>query len=254
MKFREYGAKNLPTVIFLHGGGLSWWSLTEVAQRMQNKYHVVTPIIDGHGEAGETGFTSIEDSAQKLVDWIDAEYGGKVFAIGGLSLGAQITVEALCRKSNLAEFAVIESALVCPMKSSQSMDGVLKFSYGLIKHRWFAKLQAGSLSLPENMFEPYFEDSKKMTLPSLIQITRSNGSYKIKPALKNTTAKVLVIAGTKEPGIMVNSAHMLQEAIPGSTLFLAQNFHHGELSLRHCTEFVELLEKFFDGQAESACT
>lgn len=27
MKFKEFGNRELPTIIFLHGGGLSWWSM-----------------------------------------------------------------------------------------------------------------------------------------------------------------------------------------------------------------------------------
>lgn len=247
MEFREYGDKSLPTVILLHGGGLSWWSLTDAAKSLQNRYHIVTPVIDGHGEDGETDFVSIEDSAQKLIAWIDAQCGGKVFAIGGLSLGAQITVEVLTQRNDIAEFAVIESALVCPLKGSQSMGPMLKMSYGLIHHRWFARLQAGSLSLPESMFERYFEDSKKMTLKSLTNITKSNGSYQMKPSLKGTKAKVLVIAGSKELGVMKKSARLLHDAIPASILYFADGLKHGELSICRSAEFVQILKKFFSG-------
>lgn len=247
MKYREFGEKTLPTIILLHGGGLSWWSLNNIVKSLQEQYRVVTPIIDGHGEDGGT-FLSIEDSAKKLIQWIDAECSGKVFAICGLSLGAQITVEALSQRSDIAEYAIIESALVCPLKGSQSMGPMLKLSYGLIRRRWFAKLQAKSLSLPESMFEQYFEDSKKMSLQSLENITLSNGSYQIKPALKETKAKVMIIAGSKELGVMKKSAEMLHAAIPGSVLYLAPGLKHGELSICRSDEFVTLLTNFFSGK------
>jgi len=66
MKFKEFGQSDLPTIILLHGGGLSWWSIKNVIDDLQQNYHVVTPIIDGHGDDGDTIFVSIEDSASKL--------------------------------------------------------------------------------------------------------------------------------------------------------------------------------------------
>ncbi|WP_246578320.1 alpha/beta fold hydrolase [Clostridium frigoris] len=50
MIFKEFGNKNMPVIIFLHGGGLSWWSWNPQIEFLQNDYCIVTPIIDGHGE------------------------------------------------------------------------------------------------------------------------------------------------------------------------------------------------------------
>lgn len=71
MLFKETENKSLPTIILLHGGGLSWWSLKPIINQLQDKYHVVTPVIDGHGEDGFETFVSIEDSATKLINYID---------------------------------------------------------------------------------------------------------------------------------------------------------------------------------------
>ncbi len=247
MKFMEFGDPGTPVVFLLHGGGLSWWSCRDAVRGLQSRYFVVTPVLDGHGEDGGTEFVSIEDSAQKLIRRIDERYGGHIFALCGLSLGAQITAEALAQRPDLAEYAVIESALVCPLGFSRLSESAVKLTYGLIKKRWFAKLQAKSFILPEDMFEDYFEDSKKITLPSLLNVTRSNAAYTVKPTLRNTTAKVLVAAGLKEPSVMIKSAEMLHEAIPGSQLYLMPGLRHGELSVGHGADYAELLIRFFTG-------
>ena len=48
MKYVEYGTRNPETVILLHGGGLSWWNYREAARLLQEDYHVIAPILDGH--------------------------------------------------------------------------------------------------------------------------------------------------------------------------------------------------------------
>jgi len=244
MLFKEFGEKNLPTIILLHGGGLSWWSLQGIIEALQHKYHIITPIIDGHGEDGRNTFVSIEDSAEKLISYINA-CGGKVFAVGGLSIGAQIVSEVLSMKKDIAEYAIIESALVFPIKRAAAITvPVYNLFYGLVKHRWFSKLQAKALHVPEHMFDQYYEDSLKISKQSLINITLSSGNYVLKKGLADTQAKVLIIVGEKEMGVMKKSAQRLHEVIAGSKLYIAPAMGHGEFSLLHSAQYVELMHSF----------
>lgn len=206
---------------------------------------MITPIIDGHGEAGEETFVSIEDSARKLIDYIDFKCGGKVCLLAGLSLGAQIVVETLSQRENIADYGIIESALVLPIKRTTAvMTPFYNVSYGLIRKKWFAKLQAKELCVPPKMFERYHQDSLKMSKQSLINITKSNGNYTLKESLKKTNAKLLVIAGEKEIRIMKGSAKKLHEAIPESECQLIPKMKHGELSLLYPEEFVRQIRRF----------
>ncbi|MEI7884846.1 MAG: alpha/beta hydrolase [Clostridia bacterium] len=245
MKFKEFGNLTLPTIIFLHGGGLSWWSLEKIIAGLQSSYHVVTPIIDGHGEDGATTFISIEDSATKLISYIDENYQGKIFALAGLSIGAQIVTEVLARRTDITQYAIIESVLLYPIKAITALTiPIYKLIYGLIKHRWFAKMQAKSLFVPEAMFQQYFEDSLKISKQSLINLTISNGSYCLKEEIKNTKAKVLIIVGGKELQLMKKSARKLQATIPNSQLYVAEKMGHGEISLVNYPFYLKLLADF----------
>lgn len=246
MLFKEFGTKNSETIILLHGGGLSAWSLIPLAELLQENYHVVTPIIDGHGEDGENTFISIEDCALKLIEYIDTECLGKVFALAGLSIGAQIVTEVLSLRNDITEYAVIESALVLPIKGLSMMVPLNKMSYGLIKRRWFSKLQAKSLFVPPDMFGQYYSDSLKMSKQSLINLTLSNGNYGIKKSLSETHAKVLIVVGSKEIGIMRKSAKLLNEAIPNSKLYVASEMGHGEISLRFPQKYKDLLNSLLE--------
>ncbi|ROR28226.1 pimeloyl-ACP methyl ester carboxylesterase [Mobilisporobacter senegalensis] len=247
MIFKETENKEFPTIILLHGGGLSWWSLKPIIELLKNNFHVVTPIIDGHGEAAKETFVSIENSALKLIEYIDDQYNGKVFAIGGLSIGAQIVTEVLSLRNNITENAIIESALVYPMKGAASMTiPTYKLFYGLIKKRWFSKLQSKTLCVPDKMFEQYYDDSLKITKESLINITLSNGNYHLKNSISDTKSRVLVIVGEKELRIMKKSGIRLHEAIADSELYIAPNMRHGGISLLYPEQYVTLIANFFN--------
>lgn len=248
MLIKEFNTdNNLPVIIFLHGGGLSWWSYHKTAELLHDKYRIIVPIIDGHGQDSENTFISIEDSANKLIEYIDSHLLGRVYALAGLSIGAQIVTEILSQRSDIAKYAVIESALVYPIKTEAFTAPMYKLFYGLIKKKWFSRIQAKALSLPDNMFENYYNDSIKMTKQSLINIALSNGSYILKDSVSKSEAKVLVIAGGKEINVMKKSAEKLSNAIPGSKLYIAKDLKHGELSLAHPKEYVDIIENFFNG-------
>lgn len=245
MKFREFGNSNNPKFILLHGGGLSWWSLKAIIEDLEKQYHVITPIIDGHGEDGETLFISIEDSANKLISYIDDNYNGKVFALRGLSIGAQIVTEMLSIRVNISEYAIIESALVYPIKGTKALTvPTIKLSYGLSEKRWFSKMQAKSFGIPNNMFEQYYNDIVKMSKESLINITVSNGTYYLKENIHNTNTKVLIIVGKKELSIMKKSAIKLNDMIINSELYIGEGMRHGEISLVHTKKYLKLIKSF----------
>ena len=120
MKYREYGRENQETMIFLHGGGLSWWNYREEAEKLRNRYHIIIPILDGHSGSDQQ-FTSIEENAEHIIGYIDENLRGKVLLMGGLSLGAQVLLEILSRRNEICKYALVESAMVIPSFFTRAM-------------------------------------------------------------------------------------------------------------------------------------
>ena len=50
------------------------------------------------------------------MDYIRCECGGRLFALGGVSLGGQIVMELLARNRDVAEKAIIDGACVFPSR------------------------------------------------------------------------------------------------------------------------------------------
>ena len=70
MEYKEYGSKNNDIIILLHGGGLSWWNYIDEISLLENEFHIVIPILDGHS-GSDTNFTSIESNALELINFIN---------------------------------------------------------------------------------------------------------------------------------------------------------------------------------------
>ena len=241
MQYVEYGAHNSQTVILLHGGGLSWWNYRDVAQLLSDRFHVVLPILDGHADS-DAPFNSIEDTAAKIISHIDEHLGGKVLAVGGLSLGGQIAVEMLTQRSDICRFALLESVLVKPSKLTHALiKPTFGMSYGLIKQKWFAKMQAAYLGIPQTLFDNYYRDTCKISKEDMIAFLQSNSAYSIKPALRDTQAKVHIVFGSKEQSSIRTSGKLLNRMIPDSTLENLPGYNHGDLSLNHPQAYAQIL-------------
>ena len=241
MQYVEFGAHNSQTIILLHGGGLSWWNYRAVAQLLSDRFHVVLPILDGHADS-DAPFTSIEDNAARIIAHIDEHFGGKVLAICGLSLGGQIAVEMLTQRPDICRFALLESTLVKPSKLTHALiKPTFGMSYGLIKHKRFAKMQAAYLGIPKKLFNDYFRDTCKITKEDMIAFLQSNSAYSIKPALLNAQAKVHSVFGSKEQSSIRTSGKLLNRMIPDSTLESLPGYNHGDLSLNHPQAYAQIL-------------
>ena len=241
MRYVEYGNQNPETVILLHGGGLSCWNYRDVAQLPSDRFHVVLPILDGHA-GSDAPFTSIEENAARIITHIDVHFSGKVLAVGGLSLGGQIAVEMLTQRPDICSFMLLESTLVKPSKLTHALiKPTFGMSYGLIKQKWFAKMQAAYLGIPKKLFNDYFRDTCKISKEDMIAFLESNSVYSIKPALRDTQTKVHIVFGSEEQSSIRTSGKLLNRMLLDSTLEVLPEYRHGELSLNHPEQYAQIL-------------
>ena len=242
MIVKEYGESNKDIIILLHGGGLSWWNYEEVSEILKSNYHVILPILDGHS-GSDRDFTSIENNANEIIEYIDNNYNGNVKLIGGLSLGAQILLDILSKRDNICEYAIIESALVCPMKmTNRLIELLINMSYGLINKKWFSKLQFKSLKIKKELFDKYYIDSSNITKNNMISFLEANSNYYLKN-IKTNKSKSIVIVGSKERSIMIKSAKRIHDELINSELEILSGYYHGDLSINHPNEYAEKVNK-----------
>ena len=241
MKWVEEGIEKEKAIVLLHGGGLSWWNYREVARLLRDDYHVVLPILDGHG-GSDADFVSIRENAVRLLCFLDERYGGHVFLLGGLSLGAQVAAEMLSLRGNLCDWAILESAAVIGDTLTASFIGPsVKASYGLIQREWFSRLQSSYLGIPKEYFADYFRDSKAITPTNMVSFLKASLMYEAGESLSSCQAKVRLVVGRREQGRILRSARLLQEKIPGSQVEVKEGLRHGEYSLCYPERYVEEL-------------
>lgn len=243
MIINEYGTEHKETIILLHGGGLSWWNYRDAAEVLQDEYHVILPILDGHA-GSDRSFTSIEENASEIIEFIDKDLGGSVLLIGGLSLGGQILLEMLSQSKDICTFALVESAAVIPSKLTNALIGpVFGSSYGLIRNRGFARLQFQSLHIKPDLFEEYYRDTCQISKQDMIAFLKANTSYVLKDSFCKTDAEVHVYVGEEETREILRSADAICKMLPSVRLHRMKGLKHGEFSINYADKYADAIQK-----------
>lgn len=251
MKFYTFGDKSLPSILLIHGAGWSYWLYLRQARLLQYKYHVILPVLDGHGEESSVVYESTEKIVDELIDYIDKNCGGKLFAVSGTSLGGQITVELLSRRKDIAQKAIVESGVCFPQPFIRKYSLFVNKIFGKIMFsRTFNKI--GLRMLPKHMQltkeveELYLRDLPAIKLESLNQIFRTYFNYSIRDSLKDCQADTIFWYGSKEMKCIKESARLFKSHVNNCKIIELKGYRHAEISSYHPDEWVEKAEEFFN--------
>ena len=252
MKLVEYGKQNSKVILLLHGGGLSWWNYQKQAELLCDRFRVVLPILDGHA-GSDADFAGIEENADRILSYLDEAFGGSVLLIGGLSLGAQVLTELLAKRPDVCRYAIVESASLIPDPLTHALIGPsISASYGLIRRRWFAKLQFRYLRMREDLFEPYYKDSAAITEQNMIAFLQANTAYAPKESLRQTNARVRIVVGSREQPQMLRSARLLHDMLPQSRLEIQKGLYHGEYAVNQAERYAQELLRWIGREETEA--
>ena len=262
MKFHEFGDKNLPPILLIHGGGSSWWNYLRQARILSEKYRIILPTLNGHGEEYQLDYVSTEDSALEILDYIKANCGGKLFAIGGVSLGGQIAMELLSLDSEIAEKAIIDGSLCIPQPRLAKIIIFLVSLFGkLMFNKFSCKLQLSmmnklypKLAYPEEIKAYYLEDLPRTPVKTLVTIYKTYmGHYKLKDMISASKAQVLYIYGEKELNCVKKSAKLFHQLHANTILYEAKGYNHGYLSAYLPQEWIDLVEPLLKSNSLGMC-
>ena len=253
MRFHEFGYKNFPHILLIHGGGNSWWNYLRQARILSDKFHVILPTLDGHGEEYQRDYISTENSAQQIMDYIKNNCNGKLFAIGGVSLGGQIAIELLSLDSDIAQKAIIDGSICIPQPNLSRISTIVVKIFGkLMFSKSASKIQLSlmkkiypNMAYPEEIENYYMEDMPRLPMKTLVKIYKTYmGKYRLKESITESKAQVLYIYGEKEMRCVKESAKLFQKMHPDCILYEAKGYNHGYLSAYLPLEWIKLVNPF----------
>ncbi|MFZ7103150.1 MAG: alpha/beta fold hydrolase [Peptococcaceae bacterium] len=223
------GNKGAPTIIFIHGGGVSSWIWKKQLEYFKD-YHCLALDLPEHGKSINAGQISIQDSALQIAEIIEKYANGSKAHLIGHSLGAKVIVELLSCRPELVDHAIIASALFRPvplMKLSHK-PFVYKFTAYLLKRKWVTSLSIKQYRFPDKTFAAnYRQELQGLTAGMLYRIyDELYKNLSLPKELAKAAVPTLLIAGEKEPQEMRESVLDMLAIMPEARgIFIKEGFH-----------------------------
>ncbi|HLA44161.1 MAG TPA: alpha/beta fold hydrolase, partial [Aggregatilineales bacterium] len=103
-----------PTIVLIHGAVISGWMWEPQIKHLEHEFHLLIPDLPEHGRSVNGSPFSIDNSADQIVEIIQAQAHGGRAHIVGLSVGATVALEILMTAPQLVDHVVLSSASVGP--------------------------------------------------------------------------------------------------------------------------------------------
>ncbi|MHB1653693.1 MAG: alpha/beta fold hydrolase [Desulfitobacteriaceae bacterium] len=228
MYFEETGNTSMPSIVFIHGGGISGWMWQKQVEHFSD-YHCIVPDLPEHGKSIDEGPLSLADCANRIADLIESRAKNRAHVVGH-SLGGKVVIELLNRRPDLVDRAIVASALYRPMFLLKLIHRpfVYKLTVAMMRNKGMLSLTAKQFKFPENLdIEKLKNDFMSLTPDSLYRIYDQLYQYqKIPKNLANANVPTLVVAGEKEPRVMKQSVTDIAEALPDAKGILINRADH----------------------------
>lgn len=229
MYFEEKGNINAPTIVFIHGGGVSGWMWQKQWEAFED-FHCLIPDLPDHGRSINEGYIDIKDSAERIARLIKEHANGGKAHVVGHSLGGKIIVQLLADHPEVIDRAVVGSALFRPIPLINMMLNMpaYRLTVWMLKSKRIMARQVKQFNFPGSFYsESFIKEISGQTAQMLDRIYTQLNKYLVLPeGLDKVQTCTLVIAGEKEPSAMKLSVADIANALPHAKACLIKGARH----------------------------
>ncbi len=244
MRFHEFGNKNAPCIILIHGVLTPWQMWEYQIDHFKNKYFVIAPALNAHIEEEPSEYISAEKEAEQIMEYVINNYGKDIFLLAGLSMGGVVANKIFESGILHIEHLVLDGAPLVP--APKIMEYIMKKNYTSIIHGAQKRRQKilkdfVNHFMPKRFLPSFLRIADNMSDESVANMVNSACRCKIHK-VSNTDTKILFLHGTKPNETFAKSASKkLQKAYPNVTVKAFKGYAHGELAIYHPDEWCQAL-------------
>ena len=111
MTIHEYGSDKPETLVLIHPSLVMWDYFEYVIPFLKECYHLVIPALPGYDEKSNSDFTSIEEIAAELANWLKEHGCDHISCIYGCSMGGSVVIRLLADGRIAVDCAVIDGGI-----------------------------------------------------------------------------------------------------------------------------------------------
>jgi len=237
MEAYEFGKENSRKIVLIPGNMMCWKQFEPVIPLLAQHYHVTAISTDGYDGTGKTVFTTAENAAEKLENYIKEKLDGEIDLVFGESFGSatagmlfhrqKVHVKSMImcgpQYMNIGIFSKLLAAIV-----PRNQFRLLKRIQSVNKLPWMLRLYTrGDDEKLLNQFKYSPNNVSLETLKNCVE--ESLSLYEVIDSFTPwPDAKVSIWYGEKEPN-MKKAIEKLKRAFPSAETHAFAGYGHGEI-------------------------
>lgn len=226
----ESGRPDAPTIVFLHGLGVSSWMWTEQIAALSGEYHCLAIDLPGNGESYQAEWRSFADSAAQVAALIrERAQGGKAHVVG-LSLGGYTALTLLRDHPEVVATMIVSGVTTQPFPNQMRWKLLVRAMPFLLHSDPVIALAGRMMQLPPEARVLYQRDSKRVSAQTFHRVYHEVLPFSLLEMFPQPpTVRLLAVAGDKEAGLIRNGLAEFNQ-VNGSGCVQAafvKDAHHG---------------------------
>lgn len=242
MDFVTFRETERPVVMLIPGLGVSYELFLPLIDLLRDRYHIIAVQIDGFTLGRQTTFTSVDDQAAQIIDYIRQSHNSHIDCIYGLSLGGKILSRVLERNEVIVDHAIMDAApllalprwLVGPLRHLQSWNVWSCYHWRGFWSRVFRS----------HYFDVLLDECRK-TYPYGGRRAVLDGYKSVYTSTLHAIhcADIHYWHGSKEAFVARPQVKHLQRLCPSVQVELFAGMNHGQLLVDHPAQIAERITK-----------
>ena len=242
MTFHTYGDQESPSLLLIPGLGVSYEIFLPLIGLLKDRFHIVTVGVDGFLLGQESAFTSIDDQAGQVIQYVQEKLEGHLDMAYGLSLGGKILSRILEMDRIALAHAIRRPAPLLPLPR-WSVDP-LRYYQSLNVWTCYHWTGFWRWVFHSHYFDVLLDECKKVWPSGKGKAVRDGYKDVYTHKLESIQgADIHFWYGTKEAFVAKPQVRHLCALHPDTHVEVFPGMNHGQLLVDHPGEVAERMEK-----------
>ncbi|MCO1657910.1 alpha/beta fold hydrolase [Pseudonocardia humida] len=201
----ESGDPAAPTVVLLHGLGVTSWMWDDVAARLADRFHCVAVDLPRQGESHAVPWESMAGTADLVADVIARVAPDGRADVVGLSQGGYVALALLARHPGAVRSAVVSGVATRRLVRPRLQGAVVRAAVVLLRSRLVARIGGALMGLHGPERAAYVEGVARLSPTTIERIYRELLDHRLPDGLDAVADRLLAVAGDREAGAIRRS-------------------------------------------------
>ena len=221
--FREEGPQDAPTVLFLHGLGLSHTMWNPQFEGLSDYYHCLAPDLPECGNSTDTGPFTLKDASRYVVDLIRERVPGGSAHVVGLSIGGAVAIQILRDEPHVLDHLMISGTSLYLPPYLGTLKRLDEQSLRLLNHDRLAEYLLQPYRIPQTYRNLLLTDLRKVEPEAMRHFIQEMTKIKLP---REERVPTLIAVGQQEAFDIKHAAYEMRRTIPCSRGVLVPGVGH----------------------------